>query len=192
MAGSNQGGCITFRAPSTGSVMKSGSGVCHAITGSNLASSSASGWTACSADAVAELAETRDRTPPDGAVEVVEVAARHQEVGRRHPLGCFELGHQDGRVERHVDVVTQKQVARCGLAVEERAAVAAGAGGVEQLAVVVEVERARHVTRPRPRRARPRAPRARAPPVPSPRPRSRSRAGRRRRCTGRIVSPGTR
>ena len=51
------------------------------------------------ADPVAELAQTRDRGEAGGRGEVVEVAARHQQVRRLDAVRVLELGHRDGILE---------------------------------------------------------------------------------------------
>src|SRR5262249_27307999 len=93
-------------------------------------------------DAMPELTEARDRTLAFRGSEVVEDAARHQEVGRRGTGLRLELGEPERRVEREVDVVTKQEIARGWFAVEESECVVAGLCRVEQLAVVHEVERA--------------------------------------------------
>ena len=93
-------------------------------------------------DAVAELAQPGERLDAGARIEVVELAAGHQEVRGGHAPPGFELGHSQRGVERHVDVVPEQQVARLRRPVEEREAVAALARRVEQLEVVGDVERA--------------------------------------------------
>jgi hypothetical protein len=101
---------------------------------------------AVQADAVAELAQRRDRALALARVEVVEVAVRHQEV--RGGDAALLLAHRHGQscVERHIDVVAEKDVAGPRLVVEKGPAVAAVACRVEQLDVVVEVELTGHST----------------------------------------------
>jgi hypothetical protein len=101
---------------------------------------------AVKADAVPELAQPRERAFAGARGEVVEVAPRHQEVrGRGAALG-LELREGERRIQRHVDVVAEEEVTGARLVVEEGPAVAAGLGGVEQLAVVREIEGAGHST----------------------------------------------
>ena len=87
-------------------------------------------------DAVAELAQARDRALALARAEVVEDRARHQEPRRPRALLRLDLGHRQRAVEREVDVVAQDQVARLRRAVEARPAVAAGLRRLQQLAVV--------------------------------------------------------
>ncbi len=56
----------------------------------------------------------------------------------------LELRHAQGGVEREVDVVAEVDLPALGTAAERREAVAAGLPGLEDLGVVLEVERAAH------------------------------------------------
>jgi hypothetical protein len=93
-------------------------------------------------DAVAERAEALDRGLARGRVEVVELAARHQEVARDRVALRLQLCHLHRRLQREVDVVTQQQLSRFRWMVEVRKPVPAGVRRLEQLAVVGEIERA--------------------------------------------------
>src|SRR6266511_802128 len=120
---------MTFAPPSTGSLMYAGSGLCQATTGSKRSS---------------RLAHARDRPLSLGRVEVVEDALRHEEVGRGRAELVLQLGEVERRGEREVDVVPEQEVARIGVAVEEREPVATGLGRLDQLPVVIDVETAAH------------------------------------------------
>ena len=98
------------------------------------------------ADAVTELTQPRERVLALGRVEVVEDRLRHQEVRRAGAGVRLELRHAERRVEREIDVVAEDQVAVGGLALEEPEAIAARRGRLQQLGVVLEVERAAHCT----------------------------------------------
>ena len=56
----------------------------------------------------------------------------------------FDLGHRHGCIQGEVDVVAQEEVAGLRALAEVREPIAACLGGFEQLAVVSELERARH------------------------------------------------
>ena len=98
------------------------------------------------ADAVAELAQPRERPLALVRAEVVEDRARHQEIGRLRAGVGLDLGQPQRGVEREIDVVAEDQVALARRALEEREPVAARLRRLEQLAVVVEVEGAAHST----------------------------------------------
>ena len=135
--GAKYGGAITLTAPSTGAVMYSGSGLCHANTASNRSSSAA--WVdRMEPDAV------RSRRRGAGAFgrgKVVEDGLGHQEVRRPHARLGLELAELQGCVEREIDVVAEGRPRGSS---SKNEVVAAGSGSREQLAVVRQVERARH------------------------------------------------
>ena len=79
-------------------------------------------------DAMPEPAKAFERRFALARVEVVEDAARHQEVRRRDVALGLELGHAHGGVEEEVDVVPQEDVAGLRLVVEVDEAVAAARG----------------------------------------------------------------
>ncbi len=94
------------------------------------------------ADGVAPVAELPLCVVAEMRVEVVEAALRHEEVRRAHAELVLDARHLERGLERQVDVVPEIEVARARMPVEARPLVAAGAGGVEQLAVVRQIERA--------------------------------------------------
>src|SRR5204863_3591161 len=76
-------------------------------------------------DPMTEAAEALDRRHTGRGVEVVELAASHEEVGRADAELRLELRQLEGRIEGQIDVVPQQEVARLGLSVEGTEAVAA-------------------------------------------------------------------
>ena len=80
-------------------------------------------------DAVPELAQPLECTFARGRGEVVELAARHQEVGGRRAALGLELGDLERSVQREVDIVPQQDVPRLGRPIEEGEAIPARAGG---------------------------------------------------------------
>ena len=96
------------------------------------------------ADPMAELPQPLERSLALVRGEVVEDRLGHQEVGRARPRLGLELGEPERRVQREVDVVAQDHVPVRRRALEEREPVAARLRGVEQLAVVVELEGTAH------------------------------------------------
>ena len=95
-------------------------------------------------DPMPQLAKPRESGDAFRRGEVVEDRLRHEEVRRRRARVRLELGHPKRGVQRQVDVVAEEQVAGLRWRVEGREAVSAGAGGGEELAVVVEREGAGH------------------------------------------------
>ena len=98
------------------------------------------------ADRVTQLAEALDRRGSLRRGQVVEDRLGHQEIRGRDAGPGFELRHLDGRGQREVDVVAEEEVSRLRVVAETREAVAAGLRGVEELAVVREVEGAGHAS----------------------------------------------
>src|SRR5262249_51697060 len=76
-------------------------------------------------DAMAELTQPRQRRLALGRGEVVEDAARHQEVRRRDVALGLELGHAHGGVEHEVHVVPQEDLAGLWFVVEVHEAIRA-------------------------------------------------------------------
>ena len=94
--------------------MYSGSGLCHATTGSNRSSRSTSGQTAWWATRPPSSRSRAIVALALGRVEVVEDRPRHQEPRRPRAGVRLDLGERDRRVEGEVDVVAQDEVARPG------------------------------------------------------------------------------
>jgi hypothetical protein len=95
---------------------------------------------------VPESAQPLERRLSRRGREVVEDRLRHQEVRRLHVLLGLDLCERQRGLEREVDVVPEEEVTRSRLVVEERERVTAVLRGIEQFAVVLEVESAGHST----------------------------------------------